>query len=52
MIIKIINDNWEQLVDDNGAVIAENHCLDVEDVLRGLKIPYEVEYIEDDNYEI
>lgn len=48
MVTIKISDNWEQLIDDNGAVIAEAHTLDVEDVLRGLKIPYEVEEVDDD----
>ncbi len=43
-----ISDNWEQLLNDDGTVIAEAHTLDVEDVLRGLKIPYEVEEMDDD----
>ncbi len=52
MIIRDINDNWQQLIDDNGKIIAENHTLDVEEILTGLGIPYKVEYIEDDNYEL
>ena len=35
------NDDWEKLLDDDGKVVAEAHHLDVEDVLYGLKIPYE-----------
>ena len=43
------NDNWEKLIDDDGNVIAESHSLDVEDVLQGLKIPYECEEIFDED---
>ena len=42
------NDDWEKLIDDDGKVIAEAHHLDVEDVLYGLKIPYECEDINTD----
>ena len=48
MITIKISDNWEQLIDDNGIIIAEAHTLDVEDVLRGLKIPYKVEEVDDE----
>ena len=43
------NDNWEKLIDDDGNIIAEAHSLDVEDVLQGLKIPYECEEIFDED---
>ena len=39
---------WDAALDDNGNVIAESHHLDVEDVLYGLKIPYECEDINTD----
>ena len=42
------NDDWEKLIDDDGNIIAEAHHLDVEDVLSGLKIPYECEEINTD----
>ena len=42
------NDDWEKLLDDDGNVIAEAHHLDVEDVLYGLKTPYECEDINTD----
>ena len=44
-MFKIVRENgyWEKLLDDDGNVIAEAHHLDVEDVLYGLKIPYECE---------
>ena len=49
-MFKIVRENgdWEKLIDDDGKVIAEAHHLDVEDVLYGLKIPYECEDINTD----
>lgn len=44
--IKIVNDydNTEQLIGEDGEILAEGSpTLDVEDVLRGLKIDYEIE---------
>ena len=46
MVIIKISDDWEQLLDDD-IVVAESHHLNVEDVLRGLRIPYGLEYEED-----
>lgn len=46
--IRRINDNWEQLINPQGEVIAESHYLDVEDVLEGLGLEYESEEVEED----
>ena len=43
MIKLLVGDNWEQLVDENGKVLVENHSLDAEEGLFGLGIKFEIE---------
>ena len=43
--IRKIDDDWEQLVNPQGEVIAESHHLDAEDVLWGLGLKYECEEV-------
>ena len=48
--IRKIDDDWEQLVNPQGEVIAESHHLDAEDVLWGLGLEYECEEVWTDEY--
>lgn len=43
--IRKVNDDWEQLINPEGEIIAESHYLDVEDVLLGLGIKYKCEEV-------
>lgn len=42
MLTLQVDDGYERLVDEDGDVIAEGHKLDAEDVLFGLRIPFEI----------
>lgn len=46
MLTLQVDDDYERLVDEDGDVIAEGHKLDAEDVLFGLRIPFEIEIVE------
>lgn len=37
-----VYDGYECLVDEDGDVVAEGHKLDAEDILFGLRIPFEI----------
>ena len=37
-----VYDGYERLVDEDGDVVAEGHKLDAEDILFGLRIPFEI----------
>lgn len=47
MLTLQVYDDYERLVDDDGDVVAEGHELDAEDVLFGLRIPFEIVEMEE-----
>ena len=48
MKLKIVNGDYERLLDDNDNIICEAHKLDVEDVLFALGYKFEIEEVEED----
>lgn len=49
MLTLQVYDNYERLVDEDGDVVAEGHKLDAEDILFGLRIPFEIVEMEEES---